>query len=283
MATLTDEEKAQKMVEEVETPKGEDETKDQAEEATNQEEEATEESKEEEEKPAELEEESTFTKQFTNLKGDSWEEYGPELEKAYQNSFGEGLKLNQQLQEKDKTIAELQAQISQPPAEQTTPLSSEAQAILDRAKAREDREVVTAFAEFAKSYPQAQEIATNNELFKQFEVASTAVANALGAGTPYPELFEKTAQLLGWQPSDKNARKDAALKDAAAAPSTQNSAPKSKPKTNVTEAQLEMAKKFFPNAKDSELVKELSQTLIQDRPNVTDSYGCTSPASCWTH
>lgn len=268
MATLTDEEKAAKLLEGVDEPKTQDEPEKETDDPTppGDDSPASEETADEE-KPAEAETEEapSFTKQFQNLKGDSWEEYGPELETAYQNSFGEGLKQHQDILEKDKRIAELETQLTQsanPPltVTPTTPsnVAPEVQALLNRAKAREDREMVEAFGEFAKRYPEAQEISSNDVAFQRFQTASQGVSMAIGEGAPYKELFEKTAAILGWQPS--NASKDAAIKDSAAASSTV-SATKPTPKVNVTEKELEVAKRMLGpmnTQSESELLKDLA-------------------------
>lgn len=267
MATLTDEEKAQKLTEGVETPKSEDEPQETEEESTNQEEEAPEESEVEEEKPAETEEESTFTKQFQNLKGDSWEEYGQELEKAYQNSTAEAIRLKKQLDDNAQLVERARALLENSEAKPEDKAQFDISSLpeIQMLRAEQQSKTVEAFDAFAKKYPQARDFIGTQEGLDKFGQVSQKVSEAFmalhGRIPTYPELFEKTAQQFDWQPSDKNAKKDAAIKESAVEGNTTNSAPKPKPKTNITEAQLEMARKFFPDKKDSELVKELSQTI----------------------
>lgn len=268
MATLTDEEKAAKLLEGVDEPKAQDEPKKETD-AETTEEESPEEATTEEEKPTEAEaeptaeEESTeeeapaptFTKQFANLKGDSWEEYGPELEKAYQNSFDEGLKLRARITELESIKPEA------PAGEQPAVPNLDSHPAIAYAQAQMQNDMVNSFNEFAKRYPQARE----TDSFNKFEAAakgvSSGIAAAEGRVPTYKELFEKTAQVLNWQPSDQIARKDAAIKEAGAESST-NSVTKPVPKVSVTEKELEIARKLVgPSNKqdDSELVKDLAK------------------------
>lgn len=250
MAELTDEEKAKKLEEEVETPKGADEASDQVEEPTNQEEEAQAEDQVEEDKPTETQDEApTFTKPegYEWLKGDTAEEVFDSLKQAYENSTAEALRLRQ-------------TQTS-PPAETTEETAPVSDPALAYAQSMMQRDMVDSFGEFAKKFPQAREPQGFDQFEKASRGASQAFMDVFGRVPTYPELFEKTASLLGWQSSDKNAQKDAALKNSASAGNTTNSAPAPKPRTNVTQAQLDAAKRFFPGKSDSELVKELQADL----------------------
>lgn len=264
MAELTDEEKAKEMAKEVEGVKP-DEAKAPSEEPTNQGEEAPAEPEEEAKKPATPEEEApTFTKQFQNLKGDNWEEYGPELEKAYQNSTSEALKMKKELEDNAAIVARAKALVddgAKATPEDKAQFDINTLPEIQMLRAEQQSKMVEAFDTFAKTYPQAKDTDGFDQFQKASAGASQAFVAAYGRVPTYPELFEATANLLKWQPSDKNARKDAALKEAGSEGNTTNSAPKQSPKTNVTEAQLAAAKRFFPNKSDSELVKELSETL----------------------
>lgn len=254
MADSTDEEKAKKLAEGVEgASPAEPETP--ATQPTNPEDEPADKSTDEQDKPAEPDEENaTFTKPegFEWVKGDTEKEFIDNLTIAYKNSTAEALRLKQ--------VAEQPApQPAQDAPTQAPALTPEQQQALQYAQATQQSEMVKAFDDFAKVFPQARE----PQAFDQFTKASNGVAQGFVAAfsrvPTYPELFERTAQILGWKPED--GKKDAAIKEAAAEGNVVNSAPKTVPKTRLTESQLEMGRKMLPNLSDQELAKELSANL----------------------
>lgn len=273
MATLTDEEKAQAILgsDNREVAAEEKSESQQIEEEANQVVEENPTEVEEQEKLDESTEQDTedvppsFTKQFSNLKGDSWETYGPELEKAYQNSFSEALRLNEALKEKDGIIADLQAKLQAPaqapetPPQQASP-SSDLSAIpeLQYAKAQMQKDMTDAFNEFAKEYPTVQ----NQLEFKKFTDASQGVYLAFQAANgrmpTYPELYQGIAKVLGWEPV--NPKKDAAIKSAAsqaAAGGGSTLSPAKRP--NVSDAEVDVYLRLYPQKSRAEAVKDLAE------------------------
>lgn len=268
MATLTDEEKAAKVLGDVEPEKA-DETSEpeKAESEEEQETEATEKTAEEIEADAEAEadkteteqpEAPTFTKQFKNLKGDTLEEYVKELENAYQNSFTEALRLNKALEETKQVVANA----GQPPAPvQTTPTNPTLAAIdsnpdVQYAKTLRERDMITAFDKFKESYPQAVE----QDEFKKFTDASggiyTALKATLGRDPTYAELYDGIAGALHWQPADKTDKKDSAIKESFASSQTTSSTQPSSKQSKVTDAEAEVYMRFTGKNK-AEAVKDL--------------------------
>jgi len=266
MAELTDEEKVKQAFGDVESSK-QDETTEKPE--TGSEEEAkaeVEEKTEEAEKTEESESETTtepLTKPFPWLKGETPEEWTKELQTAYENSTNEALRIKKerddyaQLIEEAKRVIANQGKTEEKTAESTSPLQADTLPEIQYAKDLMQRDLVTSFDEFAKQYPQARE----PEGFAQIEKASPGAAQAFfatyGRMATYPELFEKTAALLGWQPSSDQGKRDQAIRDQTTSSQTTSS---SKPvKTvKITDEQLAVARRLFPNESDEDIVKGLA-------------------------
>jgi hypothetical protein len=275
MADLTDEDKAKLVLGDVEseadettpepeTPIDEENDNQPVEEAQTDEEES-EEDKPSEDEPEEAAEPTppSLTKQFPNLKGDTWESYAKELEIAYQNSFSEALRLNNELKEKNAQVAQPAAQPDSPAVPDVAPVVNPTRAELDSlpeiqyAKAQMNRDMVTSFNDFSKDYPQALEA----DSFDKFQKASDGVSAAFRATegrTPtWSELYKGIAGALGWQPANATAKKDAALKDAVSSSQTVSSTapPAKRSKVSDAEAQVYMRMK---NVSREQAVKDLS-------------------------
>lgn len=267
MAELTDEEKAKLVLGDVEeeTPA---ETPEEPEAPSEPEDEPAgeveaEPPKEEEAQP----EPTTFTKQFQNLKGDSWDTYGPELETAYVNSTNEALRLKKQLddnvpliEEAKRIVAEKQA--AQPQENPASPnlLTIDSHPDVQYAKQLREREMITAFNDFAKEFPQARE----TDEFNKFTAASNGVALAFAAGNngtqpSYPELFNGIASVLGWTSTTKEAKKDAAIKDLASTSQVNSSGVSPARRTKVTDAEVDVYLKMFTSKTREEAIKELGE------------------------
>lgn len=207
------------------------------------------------------EETSTLTKPFPWLKGETPEEWNEELKKAYENSTNEALTQKKRADDASALIEEAKKVIANTGTEETpapTAFDIDSHPAIQQLKAQQQVEMVKAFDDFTKSFPQARE----TDGFSQFEKASAGASQAFSAAfgrTPtYPELFEATANLLKWQPSDKTARKDAAIKEAASGSRTVSTSQPVK-SSKVTEAQLGVARRLFPGQTDADIVKDLAQ------------------------
>lgn len=251
MAKLTDEEKVKAFegggVDATADETPEEESKPDEEEASQEVETAKEEtnSDETEETPEPL------TKPFPWLKGDKPEEWVEELKVAYENSTNEALRLNEVL----KTQPTAQAAETPPPT--TTQVDPNA-AVIAQMQAYLQGQTIEAFDKFAKSYPQAREPGEFDKFTKASNGAYQALTDVLGRAPSNAELFENIAKFLNWQPSDKTARKDAALKDATASSSTVSTG-KTVKSTNVTEEELRVAERFFPHQSREDIIKGLAQ------------------------
>lgn len=255
---------------EVETPKGEDETLDKGQDpspsADDTEEQNEEQNSEESSSDSSEESKSTFTKPtgYEWVKGDTLEEFAQNLQVAYENSSKEALKLRQATQATPTPPVNPENQTpANPPANQDLSTLPEIQML----RAEQQSKMIGAFDEFVKEYPQAREPQSFDQLEKAMNGVSQAFTAANGRLPTYPELFKATADLLSWQPTDKNAgKKDAAIKEAGASTGTtqQSAVPSSVPSIspNVRKS-IEVARRIPGNAKksDQELMKELASAV----------------------
>ena len=244
----------------------------------------------EEEKPTEGEEEveteaPSFTKQFPNLKGETLAEYTPELEKAYDNSFKEALRLNNLVKEKDTTIAALQAQLQGQPqlqpqptqpgqTAQVPPQTAVAQPTLpplqeavnqlpeiQRIKAQDTQAMFSAFDDFAKEYPQAREEQGFADFQKVSNGVNQALTDRLGRIPTYPELFKGIAGTLNWEATTPTPAKDAALKNAGSSVHTNSTTIPAAKRPKVSDASVEAYQKMFTSKTREEALKELSEVV----------------------
>lgn len=252
------------LAKEVEEPKAPDESADkpddQTESTTPEDTEANqaeEDSTLEAEKPEE--QSSTFTKPqgYEWVKGETLEEFNQNLITAYENSTKEALRLRQS--------AQAPAPSTPAPTNPATPNQDfnnlpEIQML----RAEQQSKMIEAFDTFSAKYPQAKEPQSFDQFEKATGGASQAYVAAFGRVPTYPELFEKTANLLGWQPSDQNsAKKDAAIKDAAASTGTSQATSPPPRQSAFSASQLKIARRIPGNSEktDAELSKELSAAI----------------------
>jgi len=291
MATLTDEERAAAVLGDVEglapdeTPENPDnpDEPDEVEPGGEAEVEAEEEPEkpEDSEEEAEAEPESSFTKQFPNLKGDTLEDYKASIEEAYDNSFKEALRLvdeNKQLREQ---LAQAQQQLAvvqtpqapQPGAPAPAPSNAPQPPVAPpneaqtpdwaaRAVQRDKDEMLAAFDPFKKEYP----LVLEPDNFKKFTDASDGVkltmTKTLGRVPTWPELYNGIAGLLGWQPETPQAKKNAAIKAAATSSRSPSGQAPARPKpAKVSEAQVDAYLKMFTSKTREDAIKELSEVV----------------------
>lgn len=185
-----------------------------------------------------------LTKPYDWLKGSTPEEWVEELKTAYENSTNEALRLKQ------TPSTPVEAPAPPAPADPNAGVIAQMQAYLQS-------QTIQDFDKFAKGYPQAREPGEFDKFTKASQGAYQALTDILGRAPTNPELFENIAKLLNWQASDKTARKDQALKDSGASPSTVSSS-KAVKSTNVTEAELAVAERFFPTQSREDILKGLA-------------------------
>jgi molecular chaperone GrpE (heat shock protein) len=241
--------------------------------------ETTEEDESDEEKPHEDEKEteeatdSTFTKQFPNLKGETLEDYNHELETAYDNSFKEALRLSKELKDNAAIVEQAKqivAKATQPADNPQTPATPAPAAnlgnVIDEhpaikyAQAKQTEDMLTAFDDFKKAYPQA----TDEQAFEQFRKASDGVNATLtatyGRAPTYTELFPAIARTLGWQPTADDAKKNAVIKENTSIGRTPSNQAPARPKpSKVSDAQIDTYLKMFTSKTREEARKELSE------------------------
>ena len=288
MAELTDEERAALILEGVEdnpdeTPIEQPDEPDEADQPGGDDVDSSQDDQEEPETPEtdETEEpDGTFTKQFPNLKGDSWESYGASLEEAYDNSFKEGLRLyeeNKQLKTENQQLKyQAQQPVQQPVQPDGTPApqqgnqpqppvpapQADAPDWAVRAIERDRQDMIDSFDPFKKDYPQVLE--TQN--FEAFKNASDGVKDTLtrtlGRAPSWSELFNGVAGLLGWQPAPPQNRKNAAIKDAASSSRSANGPAKPAPKApKVSDDQVNVYLRMYPGKSKEEAIKDLSEVV----------------------
>jgi len=205
---------------------------------------------------------STFTKKFPNLKGDTPEEYVPNLEQAYQNSFTEALRIKKELDEANRKLA--QAGPPVPPEqkpEPPTPDPLSQSPDLQYIKAIRDRDMKMAFDKFADSYPQVRDA----DNFAKFRDSADPLGQAFftteGRQSTYDELFPRIAAYLGWQTEEADARKGQGLKESLSTVRNNSATiPKGK-QPRVTDAQVDAYLKMYPGKNRNDVVKELSEVI----------------------
>ena len=239
-------------------PKEDVETSEEADETTEGEEEAetTEEAGESEEQSEEqaeetedkTEESEAFVKQFSNIKGDTPEEYAKNLETAYSNSFAE-LK---RLRDAGKTNTESGGDENEE-AEATDPISL-------YMKQKMDEEITEAYTEFSKHFPQVADPVEYDKFTSEVAILSRTIHGSQGRLASPKELYSKAAVILGWEAADKVSDKDRlgnALKDSAAVSKTSNASTKSKKPSKVSDAMIAANRRMYPNKTDAEIRAEL--------------------------
>lgn len=278
---LTDEEKAKAILGEVEDASP-DETTENAEDKPKEElkpedVETPEVDESDEEKPHEDEVEtgepadSTFTKQFPNLKGETLEEYVPELETAYDNSFKESLRLVEENKQLKAQLAQTnQAPPAAPaniqdnseiPTAPTTSLDPVTASILEDVKSERTRTMIAAFDDFKKDYPQALDQANFDAFTKASDGVNAALTATLGYKPSWDQLFKATANTLGWERATPD-KKGALIKENASIGRTPSSQAPARPRpAKVSDEQVDTYLKMFTSKTREEAIKELSEVV----------------------
>ena len=226
---------------EVEDSNESDETDETKEEETETSEETEEESTEEEAK-SDDEEETSFVKEFPNIKGDTPEEYSKNLEIAYKNSTAEfqrlraeGLKTKpEEAEDTDSNVASLYA------------------------KQKMDEEIMTAYTDFSKKYPQVNDESEYSKFTNEVATLSSTILSSQKRLASPNELYQKAAVILGWEPNSPTSQDklDAKVLDTAANSKTNGGKAKVS-KSKVTDAMIAANRKMYPNKSDAEIREEL--------------------------
>lgn len=236
---------------------------------------------EEEKPPKEDEEEGpdeatvTFTKKFSNLKGETWEDYGQNLEEAYQNSFTEALRLDGELKKKDAELAQLRAAVATPPpmppdpgqvqpvtqplppAQPTGIQGTPEYQWLQSQQAASMRE---SFGKFMEVYPQVKDTANFDAFKKALDPVTGMFVQIEGRQPTYEELFPKVADVLGWQPEKVAGNKAQTIKDTmsqSSPTSGQARIPEKEPP--VSDAELTVFMRLNPSISRNDAVKEIAK------------------------
>lgn len=238
-------------------------------------------------------EEPTFTKQFPNLKGDTPAEYVPALEEAYSNSTNEALRLKKEsddkdglISSKDQEIQNLRAQLAGQPAPATPappvdpastvqqPAVNLAQPIVPAlpaptdpnlawAKAAREKEMLDSFGKFKEKYPQA----VDKDNFQTFLNASKGVEDAWkathgGILPTYDDLYQGIANVLRWEPIEKTAKKNDAIKTQTTQSRPNTATPPATKKPKVSDGQVDLHLRMFPGKTRDQAIKELSEVAV---------------------
>lgn len=194
-----------------------------------------------------------FVKEFPNIKGDTPEEYAKNLEKAYQESTKEALRL--------KGIAE-----APPTAPAATEEDDTTEVDLNDplqlwAKQELDKSITTAYTAFSKEYPQVTEPAEYTKFTREVAALSATIMSSQKRLASPEELYSKAAVILGWEKNTEPTEKERlamALKNANGS-SKLPSGPggKPSPKSKVTDSMIKINRMMYPGKTDDEIRKEL--------------------------
>lgn len=192
-----------------------------------------------------------FKKRFTQFKGDSYEEYVPELEKAYGNALGKLTRLTQEDKGKQAKIDAVMAAAAKDPefaARLNDLMGDDAQEVTVEPailKARQDMEATMEkeYNDFLDAHPElgsdpqlAEEVIT---LVKEFGATARKGGKIMGMGDALKKAWAYLD--LDDNPSEKIVAK---AKEVASKPKTGNNTKKPAKKTDFTDEQLKVAKKW---------------------------------------
>lgn len=215
--------------------------------------EAADEDELEDDADADSDEDDSYVKEFPNIKGDNLPDYARNLEKAYNNSTAEALRLKSEL---DK----LKANSSQDDAgaDKDTQVATDPTSLYMKQKM--DEEISEAYGKFSKSYGQVNDPVEYQKFVKEVAAFSASIFQSQQRLAPPHELYNKAAISLGWEPETTptgNDKLKVALKDGASISKT-SSATKKVPKSKVTDAQVAVYRKMHGADKsDADIRKEL--------------------------
>lgn len=215
----------------------------------NTEDDAEENSEEEDDSDDDSDDANEFVKEFPNIKGDSLEDYSRGLEKAYQNSTSEALRLKRELDELKSS------------EDYTPPDNSNTSPAELYMKQKMDEEINTAYQEVVKKYPQVQEQQYYDAFTREVAVLSKTILESQGRLAPPSELYKKATAILGWESADEitdGEKTTLSIKNRISTGKTSNGAKSTKrTKSKVNQAMIEANRKMYPDKTDAEIRAEL--------------------------
>lgn len=243
--------------EQVETVNPEDESQDDQEDAEeqetdDQEQEESEDEEDDKSKP-EDEEEPKFQKRFTQIKGDTPEEYAVNLEEAYRNSSTEGQRNAKELKEAKEELEKIGAVIAANPdlakslndALDGQPVTKQKEdPAIQYAREEMTKKLDAEYNTFTDAHP---EMVTDTELREKVlnELSHFAdVAAARGDSLGMEEGLKKAWVSLGYDAADSKEDTITKAKEQAAKPGTPGKTKKSTKTTGFSDEQIALAKKF---------------------------------------
>lgn len=195
------------------------------------------------------EEDSEFVKEFSNIKGDTVEDYARNLERAY----GESFKELKRIREASTTQKEPEVGDSSPDeVDVSNPVSL-------YMKQKMDEEITTAYGEFSKTYPQVQDPQEYDKFTKEVDTLSRTILQSQKRLAPPKELYSKAAVILGWEASNKVTDKDRlgnALRNQASVSKTTSSTKKAS-KSKVSDQMVAANRLMYPEKTDAQIREEL--------------------------
>jgi hypothetical protein len=204
------------------------------------------------------EEASEFKKRFTQIKGDTPEEYLPNLEEAYRNSSTEAQRLAKEAKDLQKRVDQIGALVAKNPElakalEEGTGEGAPSPIVdpaLQYAREQMQQTFEREYNEFADLHP---ELNTDDELkekvIEELQILAD-VYDRRGQRLGMAEGLKKAWISLGLDADDSKEKAATQAKQQAAKPNTQGK-PKSTTKApEFTDAQIAMAQKFGLSAED---------------------------------
>lgn len=197
------------------------------------------------------EDDPEFTKRFTQFKGDTYEEYVPELEKAYGNAVGEINRLKNSSDEnqakidrvmaaagKDAKFAEKLNELLGEDAEEVTvdPAILKARQDLEESMEKDYNDFIDLHPELESDQQLAEKVLTQ---VKEFGAIARKQNKVLSMG----EALRKAWTFLGLE-DDSKEKIAAKAKEVAAKPKAGNSVKKKPVKKGYTEEQIKVAEKW---------------------------------------
>lgn len=186
---------------------------------------------------------STFVKEFPQIKGDTPEEYAKNLEAAYGQSFAELKRIRDDKQPKDN--------------EKTAPIDTSN--ITDLyVKSEMDERIRVAFADFSKKYPQVSDASEYDKFVNEVKVQSNTILESQGRLATPAELYRRAAIMLDWEstaPTSEEKLKSTVKENSSSSKTT--SSTKKASTSKVTEAMIIANRKMYPDKTDAQIREEL--------------------------
>lgn len=204
------------------------------------------------------EEKTEFKKRFTQIKGDTPDEYIPNLEEAYRNSSTEAQRLAKETKDLQKRVDQIGALVAKNPElakalEEGTAEGAPSPIVdpaLQYAREQMQQTFEREYKEFTDLHP---ELDTDDELKEKVIEEMQILADVYdrrGQRLSMAEGLKKAWISLGLDADDSKEKAAQQAKQQAAKPNTQGKAKSTTKAPEFTEAQIAMAKKFNLTVED---------------------------------